>query len=297
MVGSALVRKFKAEGNCVELILRSREELDLLRQKEVESFIKENTPDVVIIAAAKVGGIHANNTFRGEFIHDNLSIALNIIEAARKAGVPRLLNLGSTCIYPKEAPQPMPESCLLTGPLEQTNEPYAIAKIAALKLCQAYRQQYGLLYHSAMPTNLYGPGDNYHPTHSHVLPGLIRRFHEAKEAGAKEVTLWGSGKPRREFLHVDDLANAIHHLVSLENPPDWVNVGTGEDVSIYEAAELVLKTIGLDATIKLDSSKPDGTYRKLTDITLIRQTGWSPKIPLEEGLASTYRDFLNCHAS
>ena len=226
MVGSALVRRFEPEPG-VELVLRNRRELDLGSQAAVDAFYAAERPDAVIVAAAKVGGIHANATYPADFLFENLAIATNTIHGAWRHGVRRLLFLGSSCIYPKHAPQPMPESCLLTGPLEPTNEAYAIAKIAGLKLCQYYRQQYGVVYHSAMPTNLYGPGDNYHPENSHVLPALIRRFDEARESGRDEVTAWGTGSPRREFLHVDDLADACAFLLALENPPDWVNVGTG----------------------------------------------------------------------
>ncbi|MDB6076950.1 MAG: GDP-fucose synthetase, partial [Akkermansiaceae bacterium] len=243
--------------------------------------------------AAKVGGIHANSTYPADFIYENLSIASNLVEGSRRAGVDRVLFLGSSCIYPKLAPQPMPEDCLLTSPLEVTNEAYAIAKIAGLKLCQHYRAQHGLLYHSAMPTNLYGPGDNYHPQNSHVIPALIRRFHEAKERGDSSVTIWGTGTPRREFLHVDDLADACFHLLGLENPPDWVNVGVGDDVTILELAQLVAETVGFSGEILTDPTKPDGTPRKLMEISRIKQTGWSPAISFKDGLAGAYQDFLS----
>lgn len=293
MVGSAVVRYYQARGRERDLIVRDRQQLDLMRQADVEAFLAQEKPDIVILAAAKVGGIHANNTQRADFIRDNLSIALNVIEGARLAGVPRLLNLGSTCIYPREAPQPMPEESLLTGPLESTNEPYAIAKIAALKLCESYRRQYGLLYHSAMPTNLYGPGDNYHPENSHVLPALIRRFHEARENHLSEVVIWGTGSPRREFLYVDDLAAAIDHLLQLTDPPDWVNVGTGEDLSIAELAAMVARVVGYSGELVFDSLRPDGTPRKLTTIERLRATGWAPVTPLEEGIRLAYADFLD----
>jgi len=290
MVGSALVRKAGSLG--LETLTATRSELDLTSQPEVFAFLEKHKPATVIIAAAKVGGIHANSTYPADFIYENLAIAANLIEGSRRAGVSRVLFLGSSCIYPKLAPQPMPESCLLTSPLETTNEAYAIAKIAGLKMCQHYRAQHGLLYHSAMPTNLYGPGDNYHAENSHVIPALIRRFHEAKVANAPSVTIWGTGTPCREFLHTDDLAAACFHLLSLENPPDWVNVGTGTDLTILDLAKLVAKTIGYPGEILTDPTKPDGTPKKLLDISLIQSTGWSPEIPFESGLAGAYQDFL-----
>jgi len=290
MVGSALVRRAAALN--LETLAATRSELDLTSQAEVFDFLKTNQPDTVIIAAAKVGGIHANSTYPADFIYENLAIAANLIEGSRQAGIPRVLFLGSSCIYPKMAPQPMPESCLLTSPLETTNEAYAIAKIAGLKMCQHYRAQHGLLYHSAMPTNLYGPGDNYHAENSHVIPALIRRFHEAKLAEAPSVTIWGTGTPCREFLHTDDLAAACFHLLSLDNPPDWVNVGTGSDLTILDLAKLIAKTVGYSGEILTDPSKPDGTPKKLLDISLIQSTGWSPEIPFAEGLAAAYQDFL-----
>ncbi len=292
MVGSAVVRRLQAQGY-TRLILRTRQELDLLNQAQVEAFFAREKPQIVVMAAARVGGIHANHTYPAEFLFENLAIAQNTIHSAWKHGVQRFLFLGSSCIYPRLAPQPMSEDCLLTSPLEPTNEAYAIAKIAGLKLCQYFRQQYGVLFHSAMPTNLYGPGDYYHPEKSHVLPALIRRFHEAREAGRKEVILWGSGSPRREFLHVDDLAEAILHLLNLDNPPDWVNVGTGTDVTIRELAEIVKRTIGLQAELVYDPSKPDGTPRKLLDCSRIQATGWRARIDLEEGIRQTYQDFLS----
>ena len=263
----------------------------------VAAFFREQQPDTVIFAAAKVGGIHANNTYPVEFLADNVRMAVNSIQSAYENGVKRFLFLGSTCIYPRMAPQPIQENSLLSSELEQTNEAYALAKITGLKLCQYYRRQYGVMFHSAMPTNLYGPGDNYHPDNSHVLPALIRRFHEAKESNAESVTIWGTGTPRREFLHVDDLASALIHLIRLENPPDWVNVGTSEDIPIIELAHLVAKTVGYAGLIKTDPSKPDGTPRKLTDTTLLKNTGWKPSISLKNGLASTYEDFLATQSS
>jgi GDP-L-fucose synthase len=293
MVGAAVVRALAQRGHALErLVTRSRRELDLTDGTAVKNFLAAQKPGVVIIAAARVGGIYANNTYPAEFIHENLAIALNLIHGAYLTGVQRVLFLGSSCIYPRLAPQPMTEDCLLTSPLEPTNEPYALAKIAGLKLCQYYRKQYGVLFHSAMPTNLYGPCDNYHPKNSHVLPALIRRFDEAREAGAPEVVLWGSGTPRREFLHVDDCADALLHLCGLANPPDWVNVGTGQDVTIREAAEIVAETVGYRGQLVQDTTKPDGPPRKLLDISRLRATGWSPKINLRDGLRNAYASFL-----
>ncbi len=296
MVGSAIVRAlgdhFAAVSPQAELILRSREELDLTDQSAVNDFFASTRPQTVIFAAAKVGGIHANRTYPAEFMYDNLMMAANSIHAAYLSGVERFLFLGSTCIYPRMAPQPMPESCLLSGPLEPTNEAYALAKISGLKLCDYYRSQYGVTYHSAMPTNLYGPGDNYHPENSHVLPALMRRFHEATENGDDVVRIWGTGKPRREFLHVDDLASAIVHLLQLDDPPNLVNVGTGRDISIRELAELIAEIVGFKGRIENDTSMPDGTPVKRTDISLIASTGWQPTITLEQGIRQTYQDFL-----
>jgi len=291
MVGSAIERRLRAAGH-TNLLTPGRAELDLRDQAATLRWFEAHRPEVVIVAAAKVGGIHANNTYPAEFIADNLSIALHAIEAAHRTSVGRLLFLGSSCIYPKHAPQPMTEDCLLTSPLEPTNEAYAIAKIAGLKLCQYYRKQYGVLYHSLMPTNLYGPGDNYHPQNSHVLPALIRRFHEAKETGAPEVVIWGTGTPRREFLHVDDLADATLFLLSLENPPDWINVGTGTDVTIRELAEQVMRTVGYTGRLTFDSTKPDGTPRKLMDVSRLSTLGWRARISLEDGVRRTYAAFL-----
>lgn len=291
MVGGAVVRRLGQEG-VAEVLTAARSEVDLTDAGATRDYLDRVRPDVVINAAARVGGIHANDTYPADFLRENLAIGLNLVEGARQAGVPRLLNLGSTCIYPREAPQPMPEDCLLTGPLETTNEAYALAKIAVLKLCSFYRRQFGLLYHSAMPTNLYGPGDNYHHENSHVLPALIRRFHEAKEEGCPEVVVWGTGNPRREFLHVDDLAGAVLHLLGMENPPDWVNVGTGVDVTIRDLAATVREAVGFEGGLRFDPSKPDGTPRKLTDVSRLAATGWRAKIGLEEGIRSTYRRFL-----
>ncbi|SHI72267.1 GDP-L-fucose synthase [Rubritalea squalenifaciens DSM 18772] len=290
MVGSALIRHAENAGYA-EVLKPSSKELDLCSQAETHAYLADHKPDQVIVAAAKVGGIHANNTYPADFIYKNLMIASNAIEGAYLAGVKQLLFLGSSCIYPKFAPQPMPESCLLTSELEPTNEAYAIAKIAGLKLCQYYRKQHGVLFHSAMPTNLYGPGDNYHPENSHVIPGMLRRFHEAKESGAESVTIWGTGTPRREFLYVDDLADACFHIMQQETPPDWVNCGYGDDVSIQELAKAVAEAVGFNGEILNDTSKPDGTPRKLMDNTLLRELGWKPSVDLKQGLALAYEDF------
>jgi GDP-L-fucose synthase len=296
MVGSAVCRQLSADER-IEIITRTRDELDLTNEQATLDFYSDEKPDAVIFAAAKVGGIHANQTFPVEFMVENVRMAVNSITAAYQVGVKKFLFLGSTCIYPRMAPQPIREDALLSSVLESTNEAYALAKITGLKLCQYYRKQYGVLFHSAMPTNLYGPGDNYHPEHAHVLPALIHRFHEAKENQQASVTIWGTGSPRREFLHVDDLAAALVHLLSLENPPDWVNVGSGGDQTIMELAELVAKTVGYQGTILTDPSKPDGTPRKLSDSSLLRSTGWRPKIDLATGLRSTYRDFLETRSA
>lgn len=290
MVGSALAREAEKRGY-ENVLTPSSKDLDLTNQAATHAYLADQKPDQVIVAAAKVGGIHANSTYPADFIYKNLMIAANAIEGSYQAGVRQLLFLGSSCIYPKLAPQPMPESCLLTSELEPTNEAYAIAKIAGLKLCQHYRQQHGVKYHSAMPTNLYGPGDNYHPENSHVIPAMIRRFHEAKEAGADSVTIWGSGTPRREFLYVEDLADACFHLLDLETPPDWVNVGYGDDVTILELAQAVAKTTGFQGSIETDPSKPDGTPRKLMDNTILRSLDWKPTVTLEQGLATAYQCF------
>lgn len=291
MVGSAVVRRLLRHDD-VEILTRDRSELDLTRDDDVLAFFQEAKPEAVVFASAKVGGIKANNDYPVQFLVDNLRQELATIEAAYKTGVKRFLFLGSTCIYPRMAKQPITEDQLLQSPLEPTNEAYALAKIAGLKLCEYYRRQYGVLFHSAMPTNLYGPGDNYHPDHSHVLPAMIRRFHEARELGLPSVTIWGTGTPLREFLHVDDLADALVHLLQIENPPDWINVGSGVDLSIMDLARAVAETVGYQGDIKTDPSKPDGTPRKLTDISLLRATGWEPRIPLDVGLKETYADFL-----
>jgi GDP-L-fucose synthase len=291
MVGSALVRRFSGRPG-IELVLRTRAQLDLTSQAAVEAFYAAEKPDAAIIAAAKVGGIHANSTYPAEFLHSNLAVAVNTIHGAWRHRVRRLLFLGSSCIYPRSAPQPMTEDSLLSGPLEPTNEAYAVAKIAGLKLCQTYRRQYGVLFHSAMPTNLYGPGDSYHLENSHVLPALIRRFHDAKAAGAAEVVAWGTGAPRREFLHVDDMADASAHLLGLENPPDWVNVGTGSDVTIRELTEMVADVAGFPGKVVWDASKPDGMARKLLDVSRMTALGWRARIGLREGLERTWASFL-----
>ena len=291
MVGAALVRRLAREP-AVELVLRTRRELDLTHQAAVEDFFAREKPDVAILAAAKVGGIHANHTYPAEFLYENLAIATHAIQAAFKAGTQRLLFLGSSCIYPKLAPQPMAESSLLTGPLEATNEAYAIAKIAGLKLCEYYRRQFGVVYHAAMPTNLYGPGDNYHLQNSHVLPALIRKFHEAKEAGHGEVVAWGTGQPRREFLQVDELADACAFLLRLPEPPDLVNIGSGVEVTIREATELVAAAVGFQGRVVWDTTKPDGTPRKLMDVSRLAALGWRAQVGLREGLAGTYASFL-----
>jgi GDP-L-fucose synthase len=292
MVGSALVRALRAQNSENQLLLADRTELDLLNQAAVESFIEKHRPDIVINAAAKVGGIHANDTYPAEFIHQNLLINSNLIHAAWQSGVGRFLNLGSSCIYPRACPQPIKEEYLLTGLLEKTNEAYALAKIAGLEMCRHYRNQYGALFHSAMPTNLYGPGDNYEGINSHVLPALIRRFHEAKENGLSEVVIWGSGKPRRELMHVDDLARGVLFLLQFEEPPDWVNLGTGIDHSIEEIAELVKQAVGFQGNILKDETKPDGMPVKRLDVSLINSLGWQANTALEDGVPLAYEDFL-----
>lgn len=296
MVGSALVRALHKQGN-QQILTAGHQELDLLRQKDVEDWFSKHKPDIAIIAAAKVGGIHANSTYPAEFIYENLMVASNCIHAAYQNGVKHLLFLGSSCIYPRLAPQPMPEDCLLSSPLELTNEAYAIAKIAGLKLCQYYRKQYGVLFHSVMPTNLYGPGDNYHPVNSHVIPGLILRMHEAKITQSPEIVIWGTGNARRDFLHVDDLASGCLHLLKSENPPDWVNIGSGEDLSIRKLAETIRDVIGYSGSLKFDFTKPDGTPRKLLDVRTIHALGWAPKIPLKDGLWHAYQAFLSSAAT
>lgn len=291
LVGSAIVRKF-IESGFENLVLRTHQELDLTRQADVEKFFSVERPKYVIVAAAKVGGIHANNTYPADFIAINLQIQTNVIDASYKNGVKKLLFLGSSCIYPKFAPQPITEEALLTGPLEPTNEWYAIAKIAGIKMCQAYRLQYKWDAISGMPTNLYGPNDNFHPENSHVLPALIRRFHEAKVTGAKEVVVWGTGSPLREFLHVDDLADAVMFLMDKYSDFPHVNVGSGNEVTIKNLAELVKEVVGFEGELKWDPTKPDGTPRKLMDSSKLANMGWTPKIPLKDGLVGTYKWYV-----
>ena len=290
LVGSAICRRLEQDG--IEPLVAGRADVDLTQQADVDAFFADNDISQVYLAAAKVGGIHANDTYPAEFIRDNLAIQSNVIHAAWKNGVKKLLFLGSSCIYPKHAPQPMPEDCLLTGPLEPTNEWYAIAKIAGIKMCQAYRKQYGFDAISAMPTNLYGPGDNFDLQNSHVLPALIRKFHEAKEAGADNVVVWGTGSPRREFLHVDDLADACVFLMKTYSADEIVNIGWGRDISIAELAELVQRIVGFDGEIVYDTDKPDGTPRKLLDTTRLAALGWQPSVELEDGISDTYRWYL-----
>ncbi|MEI6310437.1 MAG: GDP-L-fucose synthase [bacterium] len=291
LVGSAIHRALSTQG-FRQIVVRPFNQLDLRRQTEVESFLAAEKPQIVIIAAARVGGIMANSTFPVDFLYDNLMIDTNLIRSSFENGVEKLLFLGSSCIYPKLAPQPIKEEHLLTGPLEPTNEFYALAKIAGIKLCQAYHQQYGCRFISAMPTNLYGPGDNYDLQTSHVLPALIRRFHEAKENGAEEVVLWGTGSPRREFLFVDDLAEACLFLLDTYEDPRIINVGTGEEQTIRELAEMVARIVGFKGRIAFDPSKPDGTPRKLLDVSRIQALGWKAKTPLQEGIAKSYGWFL-----
>jgi GDP-L-fucose synthase len=295
LVGGALVRQLKAEGHH-NLLLRSRAELDLCNQAAVERFFADTQPEYVILAAAKVGGILANHTYPADFLRDNLQIQCNVIDAAYRHGVTKLLFLGSSCIYPKHAPQPMPESCLLSGPLEATNEWYAVAKIAGVKMCQAYRRQYGFNAIAAMPTNLYGPGDNFDLATSHVLPALMRKFHEARVRGQREVVIWGSGSPRREFLHVNDLAAACMFLLQVYEGEEPVNVGWGEDLSIRELAQLIQQAVGFAGELHFDTSKPDGTPRKLLDVSRLAALGWRPRINLRDGIASTYDWFLRHQA-
>jgi GDP-L-fucose synthase len=305
LVGSAIVRQLKEAGYS-NIITRTRQELDLLDQKAVNDFFGSQPVEEVYLAAAKVGGIHANNTFPAEFILQNLVIETNIISAAQQAGIKKLLFLGSSCIYPKLATQPMKEEALLTGTLEPTNEPYAIAKIAGIKLCESFNRQYGTSYRSIMPTNLYGPGDNFHPENSHVIPALLHRFHTAKMNGDKAVTVWGSGTPMREFLHVDDMASASVFVMELDEKTysehtapmlSHINVGTGTDCSIRELAETIAKVVGFASRIEFDTTKPDGTPRKLLDVSRIDAMGWKAKIPLYEGLHSTYQWFLASESS
>ena len=305
MVGGAILRRLQARaaaGEDLTLVTRTHAEVDLTDQVAVRDFMQAEKPDIVILAAAKVGGIMANNTYPADFIYENLMIECNVIHQAFAAGVTRLLQLGSSCIYPREAPQPITEDALLTGPLEPTNEPYAIAKIAGIKLCESYNRQHGTDYRSVMPTNLYGPGDNFHPEHSHVLPALIRRFHEAAQEGREDVVIWGTGRPRREFLHVDDMAEAALFVLDLDKATydantrpmlSHINVGTGEDISILDLARLVARVTGFEGRILTDPSRPDGTMRKLMDVSRLAGMGWQARIGLEAGIAQTYRWFLD----
>lgn len=292
MVGSAILRKLKAIGY-KNLLYKSSKELDLCIQVEVQNFFAQEKPEYVFLAAAKVGGILANNTYRAEFLYDNLMIEANVIDAAYKSGVKKLLFLGSSCIYPKLAPQPLKEEYLLTGELEPTNEPYAIAKIAGIKLCDAYRNQYGCNFISVMPTNLYGPHDNYDLKSSHVLPALIRKFHEAKKRSDPTVTIWGSGRPRREFMHVDDLADACCFLIQHFDEPGFINIGTGLDISIRELGETVKSIVGYQGRVVYDHSKPDGTPRKLLDVSKLKALGWTARIGLEDGIRSVYANLAS----
>lgn len=304
MVGGAITRQLQqrqAAGEDITLVTRTHAELELTNQVAVRDFMMTEKPDIVILAAAKVGGILANNSYPAEFIYDNLMVQCNVIHAAWEAGVERLLQLGSSCIYPKAVPQPMREAALLTGPLEPTNEPYAVAKIAGIKICESYNRQYGVDYRSVMPTNLYGPGDNFHPENSHVLPALIRRFHEAAQESKDEVVIWGSGKPRREFLHVDDMAAASLFVMDLDKATydsntqpqlSHINVGSGVDVSILELAQMVAEVTGYKGKIELDRTKPDGTMRKLMDVSRLADMGWKASIDLENGVRETYQWFL-----
>jgi len=301
MVGSAILRRLQAQGH-ERIVTRTHAELDLTRQDAVRAFFESGKPDQVYLAAAKVGGIHANDTYPADFIYVNLMIQANVIDSAFRCGVEKLLFLGSSCIYPKLAPQPMREDALLTGPLEPTNEPYAIAKIAGIKLCESYNRQHGTDYRSVMPTNLYGPGDNYHPENSHVIPALIRRFHEARLDGKPEVAIWGTGTPRREFLYVDDMAAASVHVMGLDRATyrahtsdtlSHINVGFGSDITIAELAQAVAGAVGYEGRISFDTSKPDGTPRKWMSSERLRSLGWRPTVSLDEGLRLAYRDFLN----
>lgn len=295
LAGSAIWRRFEALGY-TRLVGRSSSELDLRDRDAVFAFMKAERPDVVIDAAARVGGIHANNTYPADFLSENLQIQVNVMDAANAAGVDRLLFLGSSCIYPKFAEQPIKESSLLTGELEPTNDAYAIAKIAGIMQVQAYRRQFGRHWISAMPTNLYGPGDNFHPENSHVLPALLRRIHEAKVSGAEELVIWGTGRPQREFLHVDDLASAVVHLLQNYDSSETINVGVGEDLSIRELAELIAEIVGYAGRLVQDATRPDGTPRKLLDVTRLSASGWHAQIPLREGIESTYSWFLENEA-
>ena len=307
MVGSAILRRLQARkdaGEALTLLTRSHAELDLTDQAQVRDFMQAEKPDVVILAAARVGGIHANNSYPADFIYENLMIQANVIHQAHAAGVRRLLQLGSSCIYPRQAPQPMAEDALLTGVLEPTNEPYAVAKIAGIKLCESYNRQFGTDYRSVMPTNLYGPGDNFHPENSHVLPALIRRFHEAAQAGAESVTIWGTGTPRREFLHVDDMAEASLFVLDLPKATyeantapmlSHINVGTGQDISILELARMVAEVTGFRGRIETDPTKPDGTPRKLMEVSRLAAMGWTARIDLRAGIADAYEWYKAHH--
>ncbi len=290
LVGSALLRFLESKGHS-HTIVASRKELNLENLEATQLFLEKTKPDVVINAAAKVGGILANKTYAGDFIYSNLASTLALTHAALRSGVKRYVFLGSSCIYPRLAPQPIPEDALLTSPLESTNEAYAIAKIAGLKLCQYYRAQYGVLFHSVMPTNLYGPKDNYNLETAHVLPALIRKFHEAKLHQLPSVSIWGDGSPKREFLHVDDLASAIFKLCAIDQPPDWVNIGSGQDLSIKELAQMIAHSVGFKGQLLFDPTKPSGTPRKLLDSTHMRSLGWEPSISLEQGIRRTYAEF------
>jgi GDP-L-fucose synthase len=301
MVGSAIARRLEQGCDATEILTATRDELDLTNQQATFAWLTKNRPDVVIIAAAKVGGIDANDTYRADFIYQNLAIETNLIHGSYVAGIQRILFLGSSCIYPKMAPQPMPEDCLLTGPLEPTNEPYAVAKIAGIKMCESYNVQHGTDYRSVMPTNLYGTGDNYHPENSHVIPALIRRFHEAKVRGDESVTVWGTGNVRREFLFADDLADACVFLLNIARDEFWskvdmhcshVNVGYGEDVTIRELAELIKDAVGFEGELEFDQSRPDGSPQKILDSGVIRSLGWSPKTRLVDGLGVPSREFI-----
>jgi GDP-L-fucose synthase len=294
MVGQAIVRRLEGEG--CEVLTASRSELDLTRQAAVETWMERQRPQAVFLAAAKVGGIHANDSLPASFLYDNLAIELNVIEAARRVGVEKLLLLGSSCIYPREAPQPMREDILLTGPLEPTNQWYALAKIGGVMMCQAYRKQHGCDFISAMPTNVYGPGDNFHPEYSHVPAALLRRFHEAKEAGAASVTVWGTGRPMREFLYVDDLADACVFLMKIYSADQHINVGTGKEISIAEFAETIRGIVGFEGELTFDPSRPDGTPRKVLDVGALAALGWSAQIGLRDGLSRYYEWFLGNRA-
>jgi GDP-L-fucose synthase len=302
MVGSAIVRELNKQG-LSNIVTRSHAELDLTNQAAVDAFFAAEKPDFVFLAAAKVGGIHANNIYRGDFIYQNLMIQNNVIHAAYQHGVNRLMFLGSSCIYPKDCPQPIKEEYLLTGPLEQTNQPYALAKIAGIEMCWSYNRQYGTKYLAVMPTNLYGPGDNYHPENSHVIPALIRKAHEAKESGAKEMMVWGSGTPRREFLYCEDMAEACVYLLNLpdveykkqlnDQHPPLINIGTGEDMTIRELASTICDVVGFKGELVFDATKPDGTMRKLQDVSRLNNMGWKDKMKFSQGLAIAYQEFIN----